>query len=305
MMGASGSTTTAGWTDVGDGIRVRQSRGYWLNSVVLLDPEVTWVIDPALYPDELDEIAGAVAKVQPEQVMLGFTHGDWDHVFGRWHWPHARTMAHDRFAAFLRAHHAGIRGEQQQLEREQGVRWPHAFEPFRPDEAVSGQRFVKSGGWKLVLRDAPGHSDNMLTWHLPELGVLIAADMLSDIEMPSLHAPPADYRRTLETLQPMVANGAITTLIPGHGTIARGAEAVRARFQADLDYLDALECEVRAARDAGADLAATLERLEPMRYLGKGVAAWDTTEFHRENVAWAHRAASRPGPAPKRRGPGR
>jgi hydroxyacylglutathione hydrolase len=282
----------AGWTDLGDGIRVRQSRGYWLNSVLLLDPEVTWVVDPGLYPDELDELAEAVGRVQPEQVVLAFTHGDWDHVFGRWHWPQARTLAHDRFAAFLKTHDTGIRGEQQRLEREQSVRWPHPFQPFRPDEAVSGQRFLKSGAWKVVLRDAPGHSDNMLTFHLPEQRVLLAADMLSDIEIPSLHAPPSDYRRTLETLLPIAENGALETLVPGHGTIARGPEAVMARFRADLGYLDELERRVAEAAAEGLSAPETVARLEDMTYTGKGNADWDTTEFHRENVELAHRAAT-------------
>ena len=282
----------AGWTDLGDGIRVRQARGYWLNSVLLLDPEVTWVVDPGLYPDELDELAETVGRVQPEQVVLAFTHGDWDHVFGRWHWPHARTLAHDRFEAFLKTHDAGIRGEQRRLEREQNVRWPHPFHPFRPDDAVSGQRFLKSGSWKLVLRDAPGHSDNMLTLHLPEQRVLLAADMLSDLEIPSLHAPPADYRRTLETLLPMAENGALETLVPGHGAIARGPEAVMARFRADLDYLDALERRVAEALTDGLSAPETIARLEDMTYTGKGDAEWDTSEFHRENVEHAHRAAS-------------
>jgi glyoxylase-like metal-dependent hydrolase (beta-lactamase superfamily II) len=282
----------AGWTDLGDGIRVRQSRGYWLNSVVLLDPEVSWIVDPGLYPDELDELAETVGRLQPEQVVLAFTHGDWDHVFGRWHWPHARTLAHDRFAGFLKAHERRIRGEQQRLEREHSVRWPHPFQPFRPDESVSGQRFLKSGAWKLVLRDAPGHSDNMLTLHLPEQRLLIAADMLSDIEIPSLHAPPADYRRTLDTLLPMAENGALETLVPGHGSIARGPEQVLARFRADLGYLDELERRVAAAVLDGLSAPETVARLEDMTYTGKGDAAWDTTEFHRENVEHAHRAAT-------------
>ena len=297
---------SANWTDLGEGIQVRQSRGYRLNTAVLLDPEVTWVIDPGLFPDELDELVQVVGRVQPEQVVLGFTHGDWDHVFGRWHWPHARTVAHDRFFGFLRKWEKEIRGEQLRLEREQHVKWPHAFTPFRPDDAVSGQRFMKSGGWKLVLRDAPGHSDNMLTFHLPEQGVLIAADMLSDNEMPILQAPPAEYRRTLETLLPIVEHGAIATLVPGHGTIARGVDAVRARFRADLDYLDALEARVRECIAEGLSAPETVARLDDMTYTGKGSPVWDTTEFHRENVEHAHRAASaRPKPAAGRSGKAR
>jgi glyoxylase-like metal-dependent hydrolase (beta-lactamase superfamily II) len=293
----------AGWTDLGDGIQVRQSRGYWLNSAVLLDPEVCWVIDPGLYPDELDDLAAVVGRLQPEQVVLGFTHGDWDHVFGRPTWPHARTVAHDRFAAFLRHHERGIRGQQQRLERESGMKWPVAFAPFKPDEAVSGQRFLKTGSWRVVLRDAPGHSDNMLTFHLPDHGVLLGADMLSDIEIPSLHAAPADYRRTLDTLLPIAANGAIHTLVPGHGSIARGSDAVMARFRADLDYLDALERGVREAIADGLSAPETVARLDGMSYVGKGDSAWDTTEFHRENVEQAHRAVSvRPARTPGRAG---
>src|SRR6185295_16956874 len=115
------------------------------------------------------------------------------------------------------------------------------FAAFKPDDPVSGIRFLKLGPWKLVLRDAPGHSQEQLTVHLPEQRVLLAADMLSDVEIPGLCGPPALYRSTLEQLVPLAENDAIETLVPGHGTIARGADAVRERFRHDLDYLHSLK----------------------------------------------------------------
>jgi hypothetical protein len=49
------------------------------------------------------------------------------------------------------------------------------------------------------------------------------------------------YRASLEALVPLAEHGAIETLIPGHGSIARGADAVRARLRRDFDYLDSLK----------------------------------------------------------------
>ena len=34
------------WTDLGDGVRVRRSRAFAMNSVLLLDEEHTVVVDP-------------------------------------------------------------------------------------------------------------------------------------------------------------------------------------------------------------------------------------------------------------------
>jgi hydroxyacylglutathione hydrolase len=84
---------------------------------------------------------------------------------------------------------------------------------------------------------APGHG----AVFLPDAGVLVAGDMLSDIEMPLLDLEAADllgdYRAGLERL------GAVTgvrLLVPGHGHVCDGAE-FRRRVEADLRYLDLLE----------------------------------------------------------------
>jgi glyoxylase-like metal-dependent hydrolase (beta-lactamase superfamily II) len=271
------------WNDLGEGIHVRQSRAYRMNSVVLLDSEHTVVVDPGVLPSEIEEIARLARQAEPEQVSLLLTHGHWDHVLGRPWWPKASVIAHDACAAEMKARVERIRSESEKLATEHGEKWPRPFEPFGIDQAVSGQRFMKLDPWRLVLRDAFGHSDSQLSTHLPDLGVLIAADMLSDIEIPILNRPPEVYRRTLETLLTLAEGGAFEILIPGHGSLAYGRDAVLGRLRTDLGYLAALERGVTDARDSGLSLERAQERLAAMEYTGKH-DEYSMVETHRRNV---------------------
>jgi len=280
------------WTDLGGGVRVRQSRAFEMNSVLLLDLEHAVIVDPGVLPSELDELERVVHEAHPAQVTLFFTHGHWDHVLGRPWWPGARTVAHDRFAAEIRRERNEILREAESLAEQHGERWTRGFVPFQPDTTVSGLRFLPLGRWRLVLRDAPGHSASQLSCHLADRGLLIAADMLSDVEPPILDGPVAPFRATLDNLRVLAGHGAIETLVPGHGSIARGRERVLARFDDDLGYLAELDRRVRGAVGRGHTLAETQAELDGMSYPGRGSTSYPTGEFHRENVAFAYRDAS-------------
>jgi len=275
---------TGSWTMLDEHVHVRQSKAYWMNSVVLLDSEHTIVVDPGALPSEIEEIAKLARQAEPERVSLLFTHGHWDHVLGRPWWPKAKTIAHDACAAEMMARADYIRGEAESLAAQHGERWPKPFEPFVIDQAISGQKFLKLDPWRLVLRDAFGHCDSQLSIHLPELQLLIAADMLSDIEIPILNRPPAVYRRTLETLLTLAEGGAFEALIPGHGSIAIGRDQVLQRVRTDLDYLAALERGVAEARASSRALEATRERLSAMEYTGKHSTGYPTVNVHMRNI---------------------
>ena len=279
----------AAWTDLGDGIRVRQSRAFWMNSVVLLDREHTVIVDPGVLPAELDDLARVVGEAAPEAITLFFTHAHWDHVLGRPWWPDARTVAHDRFAAEVKRERDAIAREAAVLAAKHGERWERAFVPFGPDLAVSGLHFMRLDPWQLVFRDAPGHSGSQLTCHLTDRRLLIAADMLSDLEPPILDGPVAPYRETLEALLLLAEHDTIETVVPGHGAIARGRDAVLARFRRDLDYLRALEDGVSAALARGQSLDTARETLAAMDYTGHRSTTHPTEAFHLENIAFAYR----------------
>jgi glyoxylase-like metal-dependent hydrolase (beta-lactamase superfamily II) len=271
------------WTDLGGGIRVRQSRAYAMNSTLLLDREHAVLVDPGVLPSELDELAAAVRDVAPGGVTLVFTHSHWDHVLGRPWWPWAVLVGHPALGAAMAREREAILAATAGCAREHGETWTRGFEPRGPEIAASGGAGIVFGPWSLVLLDAPGHCDDQLTVHLPEQRLLVAADMLSDLEIPWLDREPSLYRHTLASLLPLAESGAIKTLVPGHGSIARGREAVLERLRRDLSYLDALESGVRAARAAGLALEAAQARLAALDHAGPGAAA-PMDEVHRENV---------------------
>lgn len=290
MSGESGFAPA--WTDLGEGLLVRRSRLFQMNSVLLLDESHALVVDPGVLPSEIEEIAALVREARPESSTLFLTHGHWDHVLGLPWFPEARILAHDRFHEECEAGLAHIVSEAERVAREAGETWPVEFAPFRPDHAVSGVHVARLGPWRVVLRDAPGHSDSQLTLHLPERRLLLAADMLSDIEIPLLNRAPEVYRRTLEALVPVAEGGAIETLVPGHGAVASGRDAVLGRLRADLAYLARLAAGVREARAKRRTLAEAQDAM----------ADWEGVErhpdvpmraAHLENVQCAWEASER------------
>lgn len=280
------------WTEVEPGVHVRQSKAFWMNSVVLADPEHTVIVDPGVLPSELDDLAAFTAARPSRATTLLFTHAHWDHVLGRPWWPDAKTLAHDRAVAEMRRDERKINREAEQLASQHGERWAKPFVPFKVDSAISGLKFLKLDPWRLVLRDAPGHSDSQLSVHLPDRRLLIAADMLSDIEIPTLDGPVAPYRETLQALLLLAEHGAIEVIVPGHGAIASGRDAVLERFRRDLDYLEALDAGVREAAAKGLPVEAAEQSLAALEYTGKRSTEYPNEPLHLENVREVYRAAA-------------
>lgn len=218
--------------EVASGVWVATSRRYATTSTVLLDGRGgALVIDPAWDPDELAAIPADLAELGVTCVAGLATHEHYDHVM--WHpdlgdvprWSSPATVAH--------------------LSQERDLLLAPLAEYLTPDLIdIAGRLAPLPGGrlpWdgpeaRCVMHDAhaPGH----LAVLIEESGVLVAGDMLSDVELPM----PASDDRTLETyatglerLRDVV--GAAHVLIPGHGT---PTDDPGARLDADRRYLDDL-----------------------------------------------------------------
>lgn len=129
---------------------------------------------------------------------------------------------------------------------------------------IGGQELSWSGPIAQIhLHHA--HAPHHLALELPELGVLLAGDMLSDVELPMPDSGDKDligYREGLDSLAEVVGRSSV--LIPGHGSVSMNPME---RLDADRRYLDDL-----AERGASDD---------------PRIAMPDMAELHAENLARA------------------
>lgn len=217
--------------EVADGVLVATSRVMSTTSTVLFRDGEALLIDPAWMPDELDALADEL-DARGLRVIGGFaTHAHHDHLL--WHprfgdaprWASAATaaLARDEREALAGALGGDFASELVEL----------MGRVEATDAAIPRASVPRGFAPELVVHDghAPGHT---AVW-LPEQRVLIAGDMLSDLELPLPFEPDdlPSYAAALDLIAPYVAHADV--VIPGHGS--PGTEATR-RLDADRRYLD-------------------------------------------------------------------
>ena len=226
-------------SEVVPGVWVAHSRRYATTSTVVLDGHGgALVIDPAWDADELAAIPADLATLGVRCVAGLSTHRHYDHVL--WH-PDLGDVPRWSTPGTVRA----------TVEQREDVVRPLVGD--LPDDLVelaarltplAGERLEWSGPTALV-HVHHAHAPDHLALELPDLGVLVAGDMLSDVELPMPDRRDTDlvgYRTGLESLEDVVRRSRV--LVPGHGTVSeRPAE----RWEADRRYLD--DVEERGASD--------------------------------------------------------
>lgn len=217
----------SGWAFVSDHVAVRRSRRFHTNTVVVVDDDRVLLIDPAWDPDELDAVAASLADFV---VVAGFaTHAHHDHVlwhpgFGpapRWASPTTARIATADRDALVQA-------------------WGHAD---RPDLTVLvgevtalGSGLIPWDGPSVQLLVHNAHVDGHTALWVDDDRVLIAGDMLSDVELPLPENESIDaYAVGLATLRPYATHAAV--VVPGHGD--PGSDGPE-RWKADSRYIDQL-----------------------------------------------------------------
>jgi glyoxylase-like metal-dependent hydrolase (beta-lactamase superfamily II) len=244
--------------EVAPGVLVATSRTMTTTSTAVLRGGDALLVDPAWHPDELAGLADAL-DARGRRVVAGIaTHAHHDHLLWHPRYGDVPRFASPRTVALARQHRFELRaalvgGEGSEAAGAES--WTPellglvgAVQPWAPPRA--GIRYGGSGGVEsaermptaelpgepeLVVHDAhaPGHC---AVW-LDEPRVLLAGDMLSDVELPLPFDPddlPA-YLDGLDRLSPYVARARV--VVPGHG---RPTSDGSTRLDADRRYLDAV-----------------------------------------------------------------
>ncbi|RYV52615.1 MBL fold metallo-hydrolase [Pengzhenrongella frigida] len=209
-----------------------------LTTVVVGDDGACLVVDPGITVAEVAALARAI-RDRGWSVAAGFsTHPHWDHLL----WA-AELGDGPRWATRRGAEHA-LADRPDVLAKTEAAAPGHdrdltgMVQPL-PDGASTlpwdGPRVVVVGH----EAHCPGHAGLVI----PHAGVLLAGDMLSDLEIPLLDVeavdPIGDYRTALDALESAAREHGVDVLVPGHGHVGNAAELAR-RLQADRAYLDGL-----------------------------------------------------------------
>jgi glyoxylase-like metal-dependent hydrolase (beta-lactamase superfamily II) len=215
-------------------------------------PREAFLIDSPVYPDELELTAQVAGQAGFAVAGLLATHGDWDHVLGRFAFPEAALGVAETTAARLSGHSGEAVRALREFDAEHyvdrsGGPGPSTLKlgelqalPVPGKIALGGGDNPEGGAPKeheLELHPTPGHTaDGMAIW-VPWARTLICGDYLSPVEIPTWHdheGSRSEYRATLDVLKPLVDQA--DWVIPGHGGPIDGQRAA-AIWREDVAYV--------------------------------------------------------------------
>lgn len=210
-----------------------------LTTIVVAPGGSCLVVDPGISVAEVESLAVSVHE-RGWRVVAGFsTHAHWDHLL--WssalgdvpRWATARAVAH------------AVRIRRDARVDAVNVAPGHELELLgRLTALPDGAAEVPWAGPRTLVVDHDGHSRGHAALVLPDTRVLLAGDMLSDLEIPLLDVdaadPLGDYRTGLDRLEEALRTYDVRVVVPGHGHVGDTGELTR-RFVADRAYLDDLE----------------------------------------------------------------
>ena len=239
---------------LGDRLTVCRVPAMAYNAGVFAGAGEALVIDPGLDDADLALVAQAAGEQQARVTSVVLTHYHWDHVMGAAAFPEAEVVAQAESVAVAAEFGGAIARQVRDWRRESGAAGEFALP--EPDATFEARLELSAGGEPVELLPAPGHApEQLVVWHAGG-GMLWAADMLSDVEIPFVMQSVREYRRTLDRLAALD----IRALVPGHGSPTTEPEEIRRRFDDDRRYLAALAETVAAAVQAGAGAPETLAR---------------------------------------------
>ncbi|HEV2953858.1 MAG TPA: MBL fold metallo-hydrolase [Candidatus Dormibacteraeota bacterium] len=201
----------------------------YVRSTLLLGDRLTIVFDTLYCPADMDSTL-EIARARERPVVVINSHADYDHVWGNGAFPDSVIVGH----GLTRKRFLDKGDVAATLAR----KLPESCEEYgtvvlRPPEITFiDELTIEAGGFSVVLHHLPGHRADCIVAHIPQAGILLAADTAED-PIPVVVDGPL---RTWSTdLRHWARRHDAHTIIPSHGPISGPELLVR-----NADYLDSL-----------------------------------------------------------------
>jgi glyoxylase-like metal-dependent hydrolase (beta-lactamase superfamily II) len=135
---------------------------------------------------------------------------------------------------------------------------------------------IDAGGLRIEVVATPGHTDDSVSFLLPESGVLLSGDTVLGHGTTVVAHPDGALRPYLASLQrllELVDSGAVRSIWPGHGPVVADPGAVLRH------YLDHRQERLAQVRDAVAAGAVTAREVVERVYADVDRALWGAAEW--------------------------
>jgi len=187
-------------------------REYDVRGALLVGDGRALVWDTLSHPRDMRAFLALIADVD---LVVAYSHADWDHIWGTAGLPYDRTvvLGHraclERFSADVPV----------TLDRKQAAE-PGPWDDVRlvaPTQVFDDESTVELGSMSVVIQHLPGHTPDCCVGFVPERGLLLAGDTA---ETPFPVVPegcPLD--RWIAGLERWAADERLQTVVPAHGAI--------------------------------------------------------------------------------------
>ena len=214
------------------------SRIWQTTCTLVRSGEEAFCIDSPVLPDELELVPAIAQQAGFSVVGLLATHGDWDHLLGRYCFPEAALGCADSTAERLQRSPGAVQRELRAFDEEHYVERPSPL-GLPSVQPLPAPGHCGLGEGDLQIHAAEGHTGDGMAILVPWASVLVCGDYLSPVEIPSFGdgGTAADYLATLARLEPLVSES--DWVVPGHGEPLDGQRAL-AILREDRAYVEAL-----------------------------------------------------------------
>lgn len=211
-----------------------------MNSVVVYQGPAAYLIDPGVFPPELQRIRDFIVKESFSAVHILLTHTHGDHISG---W---KTFS--EYSVFIHRcqEQKSAQMKNNDLRYVQGMYRKQGYDHFEllafPDHAtlIDDGEFISLPPFSFAFFHVPGHSTDMTTIIIPEEKLMLSGDMLIQTPIPFILHSVGQYWKSLQRLQRLVLEYEINCLIPGHGKPASPQTEIMIRIENEKKYVQDL-----------------------------------------------------------------
>jgi glyoxylase-like metal-dependent hydrolase (beta-lactamase superfamily II) len=232
-----------------------------LNSTVIHQDNNALIIDPGVFPFEVEKISIYLEKQNLKNITILLTHTHGDHISGWNFLPRLETFGHESIENKSEAVRKNDLRYLKGIFRKQSIKnldqliFPNNIQYF-----PTGKKFGKLP-YSFIFFHTPGHSTDSSSIVIPDEKLILSGDMLIQIQVPYILHSTRQYWDSLKCIKMLIFDFDLQCLIPGHGKPAKSQEEILLRIENEQIYLQKLVWEGLKLLRTGMDEKEILNQL--------------------------------------------